>query len=61
MQKMRSTRSDGTNIHALRALDAIAGKRDGRGVKVNLAPRAGNFSFAREDSLELDIAGLLST
>ena len=45
----------------LRALDAIAGKREGHGVKVNLAPHAGNFSFARDDSLDLDIAGLLST
>ena len=54
-------RSEGANVRALRALNAVAGKREGRGVKVNLAPRAGNFAFARDDSLELDIAGLLST
>ena len=58
---MRSARSDGANVRALRALDAIVGKREGRGAKVNLAPRAGKITFARDDSLKLDIAGLLST
>ena len=58
---MRSTRSDGVNVLALGALDVTAGKRERRGVKVNLAPRAGKFSFGRDDGLELDIAGLLCT
>ena len=58
---MRRARSNGANVRALRALNAVAEKREGRGVKVNLAPRTGNFAFVRDDSLELDIAGLLST
>ena len=58
---MRSARSDGTNVRALRAFDAIAGKREGRGVTVNLAFRAGNFAFAREDSLDINLAVFLDT
>ena len=58
---MRSARSDGANVQALRNLVAIAGKREGRCVKVNLAPRAGKFSFARDDSLEINLVGLLGT
>ena len=58
---MRCARSNGANVRALRALDAIVGKREGRGVNVSLAPRSGKCSFARDDSLKLDIAGLLST
>ena len=35
--------SDGINVRAPCARDAIAGKREGRGVKLKLASRAGNF------------------
>ena len=48
VQLVRSARSDGSNVHALRALEAIVGKREGRRAKVNLAPRAGKITFARE-------------
>ena len=58
---MRSARSDGVNVRALCALDAIVGKREGRGAKVKLGPRAGKITFTRDDSLEINLAGLLST
>ena len=61
VQQVRSTRSDNANVLALRALDVAAGKRERCGVKIKLASHAGKFSFARDDSLELDIAGLLCT
>ena len=55
---MRSVRSDGDNVRTLRAIDAIVGKREGRGAKVNLAPRAGKITFARNDGLEVNLVGL---